>query len=874
MERLVQHYLIIIRVRKNEVVAGVLVVGDGQVADFPCTYQVHIELAVVGAGCVVALQSVAALDAQLEVLAFAHLNVERHVVDAPRRGVGRETGEGGRLIFQVVKLRISQMGVFALHAIVLHRALLARLSVEACDAELRRVLPHAGVHLVDAGRESVGRNGLVESEIVGDDARRAGHVASPLPFEVRAVRDAAVVVCPGIALPAVDGTVGSLVDGRLHVPVVCHALRILLEVVVRQHLVAKLVLRERLLCDLLHMEVVHHEVAGAVLVAPLVGAVRADAELEAVAVLQGDIDHHALHVLRRGGVEAASVAGEGRAVIGIGQVVVARRAVAVIGLISPVLHDSPLPKPLPRGEAFCRGTPLLFGRGDGRGGCKQAGRAVEVLLHPHAAAHLVDAGAQLLGRYLLIEMQGLVDGAVRGGLADVGLLSVPVLRRLVHAALEGHACGRLLPACRRLRGVREALFERGIGEDAPRDVNRDGCASRQRSVGHGGVNVEAVLQLRDAARGVNRLHATVVLVDGLDGSQGCRLAQDHIDRLHADAAVGDVRGREADGHDDVARLALQRCHGAVGDVVRALRQVALHVALVLHLAVHDVASAVVRVHRVRAPGNRVVRLLVLQAVVLRHHHAPNHAARLADVELRREVPVVLVLVERIAPEVELVLDVLRHARVGPEDVEEALRVVLVQLGYRVALLVGCLGIVPAVANHVGREGAVVVVVGLVGVPRIWPRGVLHIRPLEAVAVAAPALLLHPSEQQFVSGGVVVVRHLGRYRAERLRLGERQAVVVGLDVVVARAVGRHGVAHDAPQQAARRVARHDVGVHAVAELMLVEALRAVLRLAVLRLAFAPDGIGDAGASHEVALVTAIHEDSGTNRTQPRFFILHS
>ena len=110
----------------------------------------------IGAGCVVALQAIAALHAYLEVFAFAHLNVEHHVVHATGRGVGREPGEGCCLAFG------QHAGiVFALHAVVLHAALVARLSVETCDAELRCVLPHASVHFVDTWGEFVGGNGLV-----------------------------------------------------------------------------------------------------------------------------------------------------------------------------------------------------------------------------------------------------------------------------------------------------------------------------------------------------------------------------------------------------------------------------------------------------------------------------------------------------------------------------------------------------------------------------------------------------------------------------------------------------------------------------------------------------------------------------------------
>ena len=98
-------------------------------------------------------------------------------------------------------------------------------------------------------------------------------------------------------MPSKDGTVACLVDGGLQVPIVGHALGVLLEVIVGEHLVAELILGNRLLRDLLHMEVIHHEVACAILVAALVGTVRTDAEQQVVAFLQGDIDHHALHVL-------------------------------------------------------------------------------------------------------------------------------------------------------------------------------------------------------------------------------------------------------------------------------------------------------------------------------------------------------------------------------------------------------------------------------------------------------------------------------------------------------------------------------------------------------------------------------------------------
>ena len=81
------------------------------------------------------------------------------------------------------------------------------------------------------------------------------------------------------------------------------------------------------------------------------------------------------------------------------------------------------------------------------------------------------------------------------------------------------------------------------------------------------------------------------------------------------------------------------------------------------------------------------------------------------------------------------------------------------------------------------------------------------------------------------------------------------------MIVARTVGRHRVAHDAPKQSARWVARDDVGVHPVAELMLIQTLGSILRLSVLVFAFATYGIADACPRHKVAFVAAIHEYLG-------------
>ena len=122
-----------------------------------------------------------------------------------------------------------------------------------------------------------------------------------------------------------------------------------------------------------------------------------------------------------------------------------------------------------------------------------------------------------------------------------------------------------------------------------------------------------------------------MFVDGLDGSQSCGLPHHHIHGLHADAAIGDVRGTEADRHQDILGFFLFGSDAAIGNIVRTGCQVALHVTLILHHTIHHIPAAVVGVHGVGSPGNGVVGHLGLQTVVLGHHQAAQHAACLTDV---------------------------------------------------------------------------------------------------------------------------------------------------------------------------------------------------------------------------------------------------
>ena len=231
-----------------------------------------------------------------------------------------------------------------------------------------------------------------------------------------------------------------------------------------------------------------------------------------------------------------------------------------------------------------------------------------------------------------------------------------------------------------------------------------------------------------------------------------------------------MRSRKADGYNHVACFLLLRSNSAIGDSVRTSSKVTLHIALVLHHSVYHIASTVVRIHCVGTPGNRVVNGLCLQAVILRHNHASQHTPCLTYIKLRGEVLVILIFIQRIAPLQKLSLNAGRYTLVCPQNIEQALGIVLVQLSYGVALLVGSFWVIPTIAYHIRRETTLVIVISLQGVPTVGTRGILHVSPFDAVAVSAPALLLHPTEEQFVFAGVVIIRHLIRNSAEGRVLG--------------------------------------------------------------------------------------------------------
>ena len=94
------------------------------------------------------------------------------------------------------------------------------------------------------------------------------------------------------------------------------------------------------------------------------------------------------------------------------------------------------------------------------------------------------------------------------------------------------------------------------------------------------------------------------------------------------------------------------------------------------------------------------------------------------------------------------------------------------------------------------------------------------------------------------------------------------------MIVAGSFGRHRFAHDAPEESARWVAGNNIRIDAIAKLMFVQALCSVFRFAIFVCAFSPYGICDAGTSHEVAFVAAIHEYLGTNGSMWCYFRIRS
>src|SRR5439155_1110266 len=106
------------------------------------------------------------------------------------------------------------------------------------------------------------------------------------------------------------------------------------------------------------------------------------------------------------------------------------------------------------------------------------------------------------------------------------------------------------------------------------------------------------------------LHGDVLINRHARGGGGT-LAHDHEDRLHADAAIGDVRRAQADGDEQIFAFGLLWNDAAIANGIGLHAD--LHIAFVFHVAVAHDAAAIVRIHVIRTEADGVVELLDLPA---------------------------------------------------------------------------------------------------------------------------------------------------------------------------------------------------------------------------------------------------------------------
>ena len=305
-------------------------------------------------------------------------------------------------------------------------------------------------------------------------------------------------------------------------------------------------------------------------------------------------------------------------------------------------------------------------------------------------------------------------------------------------------------------------------------------------------------------------------------------------------------GCQADGHEQVVTLLSPGPDAAVADRIGLYAH--LHVAFVAdHTVGRDISLAVVGVHVVGGQADRIVGFPIPLAVGLGHHIVGDHPPALADIELMGPVVVVDKLILGQAEPLEVLLDFLGNPRVVGECPHQSLLVAAVVGDDPLAVGVAALDIPHVAADVVGADREVVVGVGLaIGHPDRVP-GDSTIARLEV------------AKEQFKLR-LVVARWLGPRAAVVRHVGGAHAKVVGLHAAVAVAVGAGGLGGDQGEQAAGRIAGHDVGIDVVGELMLegVGHADAVERFAIDAFGLAADVKRDASRGQQVALVSSVNE----------------
>ena len=220
--------------------------------------------------------------------------------------------------------------------------------------------------------------------------------------------------------------------------------------------------------------------------------------------------------------------------------------------------------------------------------------------------------------------------------------------------------------------------------------------------------------------------------------------------------------------------------------------------------------------------------------------------------MRRPVVRVRVFVFREAPAADFRAYGLGHARVVAHEPQQSEGVVLVGLHDCLALFPAGFRVGVVHAYHVRAEAAAVVHVRLAAG---------HDAPDEIVF--EPGFLRlggNQAGEKFVARGVIAGR---LFDGDAVLQAVRQAgaEVVGLDEAVAGACSSQaGVAH-APEQAAFRPAGLHERIHSVRELMPLEHLHSVPRLAVFFVALAAYPVLHSRGGHQVAFVGAVDEPRG-------------
>ena len=257
------------------------------------------------------------------------------------------------------------------------------------------------------------------------------------------------------------------------------------------------------------------------------------------------------------------------------------------------------------------------------------------------------------------------------------------------------------------------------------------------------------------------------------------------------------------------------------------------------------------VDRIAAHADRIRCGLLFAQLVFSHDNVADHAPCFADVELVGPVAIVSEFILRQAPFFQLVLHLLRHARVIGDEPEKALLVGSVLGDDLLAALVAGLGVIVVVADVIKAEWAVVVRVRFV-----IRDGVKFLEEL------APAGVQH-TQQQLILTGIVP---FGFWKGDAIAgiIGVAGAEAVSLHALVTAAELTRRLHANAWKHTAFGITRYFVGADGllhgtkVVAMMQHADLDAVVLFTIDAVGFTSDVILHTSCGHEVALIGGVDE----------------